>query len=88
MIRATITQIHPTTVRRILPEGHELNYSWPEARIVEDYVIPNAGGYVRLGDKQVCATLSSTGNTLTATPDGLLALIRKEHASQMRSNKL
>ena len=88
MIRATITQIHPTTVRRILPEGHELNYSWPEARIVEDYVIPNAGGYVRLGDNQVCATLSRIGNTLTATPDDLLALIRKEHASQMRSNKL
>ena len=93
MNKAIITQIHPTTVRRILPAGHELNYSWPEAKIIEDYVIPNAGGYVRLGENQVCATISSRGDTfrghtLMATPDDLLSVIRKEHASQMRSNKL
>ena len=88
MNKAIIIQIHPTTVRRILPAGHDLNYSWPERQIVQDYVIPKSGGFVRLGDNQVCKGLVGTGTTLTATPDDLLAVIRKEHAFHMRSKKL
>ena len=57
-----------------------------------DYFVPNGGGYVRINDAaqrfpQVCELLSDRGNTLTATPDTLLALIRTERSRQLAAER-
>ena len=86
MTKAIITQTSPTTVRRVLPTHHILHQDRynPEATPqIDEYWIPNRGGYVRLGDVQVCRRLNPRGSTLTATPDTLLAVIRKEHNASL-----
>jgi len=52
----------------------------------QEYSIPTNGGYVRDGDgRQVCYSLASRGDTLTAaTPQELLALIRREWRAMRR----
>ena len=89
MLRATITQHNPFTVRRILPVGHDLNYTYPQVEVVADYWIGKTDGgeaYVRTGPdgRQVCAGLSNVGPTLWATPETLLRVIREEHARELR----
>ena len=85
--KATIRRTGDHTVTRILPEDHPLNMQ-PEGAVVEVYWCPPGGGYVRLGDdataRQVCAGLSSRGYTLESTPEGLLDLIRREHARELQ----
>ena len=53
----------------------------------EEFWVPSSGGYVRritceregtMG-YQVCERLGSSGATLTATPDNLAAVIRREY---------
>ena len=54
-----------------------------DKRVVVTYFVPRPEGYVRIRDRagrypQVCVGLAPTGDALTATPDGLLAVIRRE----------
>lgn len=75
MTKTTITQPQPGYVTLQYDGG-------VEGLITRQFMVPRSGGFVRemrSGDwKQVCAGLSRTGPTLTATPETLLALIRKE----------
>ena len=57
-------------------------------RVSDVFSCPDAGGYVRNGQgKQVCDNLSRMGNTLTATSDTLLEVIRSEYRSMRRKEK-
>lgn len=58
-------------------------------RVSTTYFVPMSGGHVRIYDAagrhpQVCVGLSSRGNTLTATPETLPAVIRREWRRAMR----
>jgi hypothetical protein len=58
-----------------------------EFRAVYVFSVPKAGGYVRRADGgQVCKNLSRTGETLRATPENLLNIIRSEWRGFMRQS--
>lgn len=65
------------------------------ARITTTYFAPRSSsgkaGYVKIADgrnyPQVCEGLASTGNTLTATPETLLSVIRREYRKMRASEK-
>lgn len=73
--RATVTADHP----------------WNGTRIETTYFCPGHGaGYVRVDDAacrfpQVCERLSGTGSTLTASPETLLSVIRREYRRSRRA---
>ena len=73
MTRTTILATHSNYV--------EMSYDHPLTgdRITRTFHCPRNGGYVREGDKQVCAYLSSMGYTLRVDDETeLLPLIRRE----------
>ena len=54
-------------------------------RITAEYFVPHNGGYVRDDHgNQICAGLSTRGWTLEATPETLIAIIRREWRKNRR----
>lgn len=80
--------LHDVTVERDDPYTGE--------RTSTTYFVPStlngSPGYVRIRDKagrypQVCDHLGSRGETLTATPETLLAVIRREHRLRVAAER-
>lgn len=80
MTRTTITKTgdYSVTLKGIDPLTGE--------PIEKEFWIPRSGGYIRdENDRQVCAALSTRGNTLDAKDgDSLLQTIREEWAAYRR----
>jgi len=82
MSKARIFQLSDGDVRLIEPDG-----------FTRTYYVPRDGGYVRYTDslsadaRQACARLARSGATLTATPDTLLSVIRRERRAGMAADR-
>lgn len=77
--RAHIRQTSPRTVA--------LTYTsqYSDARITREFSVPHSGGCIRDdSERQVCAELDSRGWALYATPETLLATIRREWSRARR----
>ena len=78
------------TIRNAV-SGHEVHVKFENifGEIVEMNIsAPAVGGYVRRGNKQLCAALRTTGSTLQwdgAAP--LVDLVRREYRAMRRSEK-
>ena len=86
-------------VVRVIPADHDLHTGLIDAPQVERFWVPDltsgAEAYVRrvtilrpgpLG-AQVCVGLDKRGNSLMSTPAGLLDLVRRHHAIELREYK-
>lgn len=85
---------------RFIADGNEVTIEYDDAmtgeRVTRTFFAPyNVNGhpmYVRVRDTaqrfpQVCAGLSSTGSTLMATPETLLAVIKREYRAMRAAER-
>ena len=82
-----------TTIKQTGPREVTLSYEDPfNGPVSREFFCPSAGAYVREWDarrkewnQNVCAGLANTGWTLTATPETLLAVVRREWRQNRRA---
>ena len=92
MSRAKIERTGPARVRRTLPEGHPLHTEQGSDPEVHDFFVSSPKGAVHreypgkpgtLGSL-VCYHLWNRGYVMTASPDTLLDVVRREHCRDLR----
>lgn len=85
---------------RFIADGNDVTIEYDDAtsgeRVTETYFVPHSVSgqpmYVRIRDKagrypQVCAGLASTGSTLSATPQTLLSVIKREYKAMRAAER-